>query len=462
MSLAELKRRLGEEKVVDDVDILKIYARDPATFDYELPLAVVYAESAEDVVAAVNYAVENKLFITQVFHSTSLSGNAATVDRRTIVLSSERMNKIFEVSDVDWLAVVQPGIKIDELNLELMGYGLQWPVDPASSKTASVGGAIVNGGGGMRGAKYGPASHWVLALEVVIGTGERIRLGCRTLKCREGYDLLHLFVGSEGTLGVVTEATIRLAPLPEAFVGVVAQYGDPASLARAVVEARRRRMWLMVAEFMDDLGSEFVGLERRYTLWMGIDVVEGSEGAVLARLREVAEAAGGRVTAEAGDWRTFFKLLEPRRALYPAPVKRAVEAYGGNAVIWMGDVAVPLSRLPEALLAMRRAAEKFGVPTIFGGHVGDGNIHPVLWFDRTDEAGKKRAVELYRYFGSIALELGGTVSAEHGIGLHKRDMLKMSVEKRGSPPVLRLMEGIKKVFDPYGVFNPGKIFPPSQ
>ncbi|MGB9705559.1 MAG: FAD-binding oxidoreductase, partial [Pyrobaculum sp.] len=104
-------------------------------------------------------------------------------------------------------------------------------------------------------------------LEVVIGTGERIRVGCRTLKCREGYDLLHLFVGSEGTLGVVTEATIRLAPLPEAFVGVVAQYGDPASLARAVVEARRRRMWLMVAEFMDDLGSEFVGLERRYTLW---------------------------------------------------------------------------------------------------------------------------------------------------------------------------------------------------
>jgi D-lactate dehydrogenase (cytochrome)/glycolate oxidase len=102
------------------------------------------------------------------------------------------------------------------------------------------------------------------------------------------------------------------------------------------------------------------------------------------------------------------------------------------------------------------------VPTIFGGHVGDGNIHPVLWFDRTDEAGKKRAVELYRYFGAIALELGGTVSAEHGIGLHKRDMLKMSVEKRGSPPVLKLMEGIKKVFDPYGVFNPGKIFPPSQ
>lgn len=152
-SLVDLRKTLGEDKVVTDPDILRIYARDPVSFEFELPLVVVYAESADDVVNVVNYAIKNKLYITPVFHSTSLSGNAATVARNTIVLSSERMNKILEVSDVDWLAVVQPGIKIDEFNLELMRYGLQWPVDPASSKTATVGGSVINGGGGVKGAK---------------------------------------------------------------------------------------------------------------------------------------------------------------------------------------------------------------------------------------------------------------------------------------------------------------------
>ncbi|KUO83545.1 MAG: lactate dehydrogenase, partial [Pyrobaculum sp. JCHS_4] len=336
-SLADLRKTLGEDKVVTDPDIRRIYARDPASFEFELPLAVVYAESADDVVNVVDYAIKNRLYITPVFHSTSLSGNAATVAKNTIVLSSERMNRILEVSDVDWLAVVQPGIKIDEFNLELMRYGLQWPVDPASSKTASVGGSIINGGGGVKGAKYGPAPHWVLALEAVIGTGERIRVGCRTLKCREGYDLLHLFVGSEGTLGVITEATVRLAPLPEAFVGIVAQYDDIVDLANTVVEARRRRLWLMVAEFMDDDGSDLVGLGRKYTLWMGADISAGSEQTVLTRLREVAEGNRGKVVAEAAKWGDFFKLLEPRGLLYPAPVKRAVESYGGNAVIMMAD-----------------------------------------------------------------------------------------------------------------------------
>jgi FAD/FMN-containing dehydrogenases len=182
--IEELRRRLGEEKVITEPDILRIYARDPASVEYELPLAVMYVESREDVVETVKLAVEKKFYITPVFHSTSLSGNAAVTTRRTVVVSFERMNKILEVSEADWLAMVQPGIKIDEFNLELMRHGLQWPVDPASSKTASVGGSIINGGGGMRGARYGPASHWVLALEAVIGTGEVIKVGCRTVKCR--------------------------------------------------------------------------------------------------------------------------------------------------------------------------------------------------------------------------------------------------------------------------------------
>ncbi|MGC8584025.1 MAG: FAD-binding oxidoreductase [Thermoproteus sp.] len=456
--LKDLKKELGEDKVVTDPDIRRIYARDPASFEFELPLAVVYAESADDVVDVVRYAIKNKLYITPVFHSTSLSGNAATVMKNTIVLSSERMNKILEVSDVDWLAVVQPGIKIDEFNLELMRYGLQWPVDPASSKTASVGGSIVNGGGGMRGAKYGPASHWVLGLEAVIGTGEKIRVGCRTLKCREGYDVLHLFVGSEGTLGVVTEATVRLAPLPEAFVGVVAQYDDIVDLANTVVEARRRRLWLMVAEFMDDDGSDLVGLGRKYTLWMGADITAGSEQRVLTRLREVAEANRGKVVAEAAEWRDFFKLLEPRRLLYPAPVKRAVESYGGNAVILMGDIAVPTSRLPEAMREVKAAIQRYGIPTITGGHVGDGNIHPTLWFDKSNEEQKRKAVELFEYFGKIAIKYDGTISAEHGIGMHKKAMLREAYDAKNSPQLINLFKEIKKIFDPYGIFNPNKIF----
>jgi len=283
-------------------------------------------------------------------------------------------------------------------------------------------------------------------------------VGCRTLKCRESYDLLHLFVGSEGTLGVITEATVRLAPLPEAFVGIVAQYDDIVDLANTVVEARRRRLWLMVAEFMDDDGSELVGLGRKYTLWMGADISAGSEEAVLTRLREVAEGNRGKVVAEAAKWGDFFKLLEPRRLLYPAPVKRAVESYGGNAVIMMADVAVPTSKLPEAMREVKDAVRLYGVPTITGGHVGDGNIHPTLWFDKSNEEQKKKAIELFEHFGKIAIKYDGTISAEHGIGVHKREMLKTALEARGSTAALRIYREIKRIFDPYGIFNPGKIF----
>ena len=455
--LKELESIFGD-RLYTEPQVLALYGRDASSEEGVLPMAVVQPTSVGEMVELVKVAVRHGLKLVPVGSSTSLSGNAVVKWERAVVVSMEKMNKVVEVSEVDWYARAQPGVRVEELNLELARYGLQWPVDPASARVATVGGVLANGGSGLRGARYGPASHWVLALEAVIGTGEVVRLGCLTVKCREGYNLLQLFVGSEGTLGIITEAVLRLAPLPRHFVGIVARFNSPEPLVATVVEARRAGLWPIVAEFVDREVARLIGLGDGYYLWLGVDTSPGGEKTVLAKLVEVA-SAGGIVEATAESLGEFNKLLEPRRRLYSAQLKAAFNDYGDEAFLYFEDVAVPLSRVPEAIRAVEEAARRRGLRYNMGGHIGDGNLHPAAWARRSDPEEMERLMEFFLEVARLAVKLGGTVSAEHGIGIHKKPLLREAAlaKNGGSDVVLKLMKELKRVFDPYGVFNPGKI-----
>ncbi|MGC8607077.1 MAG: FAD-binding oxidoreductase [Vulcanisaeta sp.] len=450
-----------KDRLFTEPHILSLYSHDASSEVGVKPMAVIQPVSVDEVVKIVKLAIDYGFKIIPVGSSTSLSGNATPKLENTVIVSLERMNSIIEISDIDWYARVQPGIKDDELNLELMGYGLQWPVDPASSKTATVGGVISNGGGGMRGAKYGPASHWVLGLEAVIGTGDVIRVGCRTVKCREGYNLVQTFIGSEGTLGIITEATLRLAPLPESFVGLMARFRDAESLVNAVIRVKRDKLWPMVTEFIDYMIAQVLGLEPMYYLWIGIDTYSGSEQQILSKLNNDVSLSGGEIIDKAFTWQEFSKILEPRRMLYSATLKAAFNDYGTDAFVAFEDIAVPTSKLPEAVREIQALGQKYNVKMVIGGHIGDGNLHPTVWARRSDKDEMERIMRFFEDVGKLAIRLNGTVSAEHGIGVQKKGLLREAISSRNdgnSDYVINLMKNIKRVFDPYGVFNPGKIF----
>ncbi|MFB6491366.1 MAG: FAD-binding oxidoreductase [Thermoproteus sp. AZ2] len=211
--MKELRRKFGD-RFIDDEAVLSLYSRE-ASFEVPSarPLGLVYPVSEEEVVWLVKWAYESGTPIFAQGSATSLSGNTV-LTRPGIIASFEKMNEVLEVNPTDSYVVVQPGVRLEELNIELARYGVFFPVDPGSVRSATVGGAVANGAGGMRGAKYGTMRDWVLGLNAVTGRGDLLRLGCRTLKCRNGYDLVRLFVGSEGTLGLVTEAVLRVAPSP--------------------------------------------------------------------------------------------------------------------------------------------------------------------------------------------------------------------------------------------------------
>ncbi|BDR93434.1 lactate dehydrogenase [Vulcanisaeta souniana JCM 11219] len=449
-----------KDRLFTEPHILTLYSHDASSEPGVRPMAVIQPINTDEVIKVVRLAIDYGFKIIPVGSNTSLSGNATPKLENTVIVSMERMNSIIEISDIDWYVRVQPGIKVDELNLELMGYGLQWPVDPASSKTATIGGVVNNGGGGMRGAKYGPASHWVLGLEAVIGTGDAIRVGCRTIKCREGYNIVQLFIGSEGTLGIVTEATLRLAPLPESFVGLLARFDNAESLVNAVIRVRKDRLWPMVTEFVDDKTAQILGLEPGYYLWIGVDTYGGSEQQVLSKLNNDISLNGGSIINRASTWQEFSKLLEPRRMLYSAQLKAAFNDYGTDAFLLIEDIAVPMSKLPEAVRELQDLGRKHHVKMMLGGHIGDGNLHPSAWARRTDRDEMERITRFFEDVGKLAVRLKGTVSAEHGIGTQKKGLLReaLGAKNNNEDTIINLMKNVKEIFDPHGVFNPGKIF----
>lgn len=468
-AVSKLKSLLGELKVITDEAVVRLYSREPVGLESSAA-AVVFPESAEEVSKVLSLAYEHDLKVYPQGAASGITGS--TLPREDgVVLSLERMDRVKEVNVVDGIVVAEAGVRLGQLNLELAGHGYMFPVDPASVEVATVGGAINSGAGGMRGAKYGTVRDWVLGLQVVLPDekGTIMRIGCRTVKCRQGYDLVRLLVGSEGTLAVVTEAVLRIAPVPENVVTVLAFYKSLEDLASTVIDIKGSGVQPYIMEFMD---AETVRMAVKavdtpvkaedHMLLVSVDVNREATDRVLGWLERTVRGRGAvRVlsarTLEEAEDRGLFSI---RRSLYAAQITLARQLASrpdAKVVLFAEDIAVPPSKLVEAVTALRELERKHGMPTFIGGHIGDGNLHPAIGFEADDERQRKAAEEWFMDVMRLAVRLGGTVSAEHGVGTLKKEGLRMELEALGSLKALEIMREIKRVFDPKNILNPGKV-----
>ncbi len=450
--LRALEEIVGPENLTDDPAELLCYARD-ASENFGLPDVVVWPRTTEQVSAIVRLANEHKIPITPRGAGTCLSGGPVPA-RGGILVVMTRMNRILDVDVANMQVLVEPGVIWQELNEALEPYGLFLPPDPVSGSACTIGGCIAEDAGGIRAVKYGTFRSWVQALEVVLPTGDVIWTGSRARKCVSGYDLVHLFVGSEGTLGIITKALLRVFPRPRYSLAMAAFAGDVEDAARAVFYVLNRGLMPSAAEIMDkrtlEAISAFGGLEIPECEAMLIFEFDGyTLSDVRARAREarkLCEATNLRVRMAETE-AEVSEIWAVRRAVSPALARLRPSCIHE-------DITVPISRLAEALRGIRRISEEHGILIATFGHAGDGNLHPVILFDEREPEEAKRAREAARDLARMAVELGGTLTGEHGVGLSKAPFF--SLEHREAE--VEVMKAIKRALDPNGIMNPGKIW----
>ncbi|HSE71543.1 MAG TPA: FAD-linked oxidase C-terminal domain-containing protein [Nocardioidaceae bacterium] len=447
--------RLGsvlDAEPVTDADLLAGHRHDMASFcPAGTPAVLVRPASTEEVSGVLRVASELGVPVVTQGARTGLAGAANAVDG-CILLSTVRMDRVLEIDEADQIAVVQPGVTNAALSQAVLAKGLFYPPDPSSWESATIGGNVATNAGGLCCVKYGVTADFVRGLEVVLASGEVVRTGRRTHKGVAGYDLTRLVVGSEGTLGVVTEATLALRPAPESSLTAVAAFasGEDALAAAAAVMAAGLRPSLL--EFLDGTTARAVQHYRDLGLPTdlgGLLLAQSDRGHRAAddvrAMAEIFQRHGALEVAEADDPQEAALLLEARRL-----VNAAVERLGATLV---DDVAVPRARLGLLLRGIEEIAARRGVVVACPGHVGDGNMHPTVIFDRDDPAAREHAVAAFGDIMELGLELGGTITGEHGVGRLKRGWLADELGETG----MRLHREVKRVFDPQGILNPGVV-----
>jgi glycolate oxidase len=450
-----LRAALGQDNVSTAAEDLAAYAYD-GTWSDQPPALVAHPRSTQHVVEVLRLAGQHGIPVVPRGAGTGLSGGAVPVPG-AVCLNLARMNRILEISRSDTLAVVQPGVVTRDLQLAVERLGLFYPPDPASLYQCTIGGNVSTNAGGPRCLKYGVTGDYVLGLEVVTPGGETLRLGGRTMKNVAGYDLAHLFVGSEGTLGVVTEITLRLIPLPAAQLTALAAFPCLDDACLAVGNILAAGITPLVAELMDQTATRAVEEFKHLGLPTDVEAlllvaVDGDECAVqdeIAKVARVLRASGARDVRQATTAEESEALWEARRNLAPALARQARNRLGE-------DITVPRSRIPEMVARIGAIGRKYDLVIALHGHVGDGNLHPGILCDRRDAGQMARVEKAAGELLAAAVELGGTLTGEHGIGIFKRDYIGAALD----PNALAAMARIKAVFDPDGIMNPGKKLPP--
>jgi glycolate oxidase len=447
-----LRATLGSEAVVTDPDVVDAHRYDKAMFcPAGTPLALVRPADTVQVQEVVRAAAEHRVPVVTQGARTGLAGAANAVDG-CLLLSTARMNRVLEISTDDQVAVVQPGVVNADLSRQVAAAGLFYPPDPSSWDESTIGGNVATNAGGLCCVKYGVTADFVRGLEVVLGTGEVLRTGRRTAKGVAGYDLTRLLVGSEGTLGVVTEVTLALRPAPERSLTAAATFLDGRQALQAAGRIIAAGLRPSLLEFLDGTTARAIQSYRNMGLPDDVDGLllaqsdRGDRAAEdVAAIAAICRDCGAAEVAEASDEEESRTLLEARRL-----VNAAVERLGTTLV---DDVAVPLSRLPDLLSGIAAVRDDLGVTILCPGHVGDGNMHPTVVFDRDDPEAERRAVQAFEAVMELGLRLGGTITGEHGVGMLKRDFL----ERELGPVSVALQRQLRQVFDPLGLLNPGKV-----
>ena len=449
-----LKAILGADRVSTGISDRELHSRDQSTHTAHLPDLVVWPHSTEEVSHVASYANEQGIPLIGWGAGSSLEGNPIPV-YGGIVVDFSRMNQIVEIYPEDFQVRVQPGILYKDMNQILAKHGLFFAPDPGAN--ASIGGMIANNAAGTRTVKYGATRDNVLALEVVLASGEVLRTGSRSVKQSAGYDLTHLFTGSEGTLGLITEATLRLAPIPEHVSAAVVSFPSTEVAAEAVFEIMGTGLGPAALELVNTAAVTAINRAEGFDLDEAPNLFLEFHSASQASLADVLRMVEG-ICKELG-YQTYKAGLghEARMHLWRARHRLAeilIRSHPGLAYV-ITDVAVPISQYPTLVSRAQNELQKLTpMDTYILGHAGDGNMHTMLFFNDSPE--QRALVESFDdQLVEHALNLGGTCTGEHGVGIGKRQYLQ---HEYGETAV-QTMQLIKRLLDPKGILNPGKVLP---
>ncbi len=451
--LADLSAVLPADRLTTDPDVLESYAHDDAEWaEWSLPACLVRPRTPEEVQAVVRACLRHDTAVVARGAGTGLSGGANALPG-CVVISLERMNAVLEVDELERLAVVQPGVVNDDLRARVAQNGLWYPPDPASSPWSTIGGNVATNAGGVCCVKYGVTRDYVLGMQVVTGTGELVRLGRRTAKGVAGYDLTGLLVGSEGTLGIVTEITVRLRPArpPEQTIaGFFDSLADAGETVREVAAAGLTPSALELIDrnclrAVDDWKNMGLSADAAVVLLGRVDTPGAAGEEQAAALLAAFERGGATWADRSTDEAEGEALFAARRLAYPA-----LERLGP---VLTEDVCVPKAAVAEMLGRIEAIGLANDVLIANIAHAGDGNLHPLLVVPAGDDEARARAEKAFMEIIDAALALGGTVTGEHGVGLLKREGLVSEL----APAVLEMHRAIKAALDPAGILNPGKV-----
>ncbi len=422
-----------------------------------MPDAVVRPKVTEQVSALLKLVNEKNIPVTPRGAGSNMAGGAVPI-KGGLVLDMSSMDKILEIDLNNHCVVVQPGVVLAVLNEELRKHGFFFPPDPSSNKVCTLGGLVAVGGGGAHAVKYSTVREYVLGLTVVLSNGNVIKTGGKTIKRATGYNLTQLFIGSEGTLGVITEIILKVIPLPETRSVIKTAFNDLEVAARAVNVIFKNGIIPAALEILDNSAIKAVNKYKPQINLPEVNVmllieVDGSKDDVRRQAQAISQIclSHGAVDVEWSDNEMKCAELWEGRNVVGVAASRLIETY--SRVYEGEDITVPISKVADAVRGIKKISEKHNIPIVIFGHIGDGNLHPAILIDKKKNEHWKLLDKVIDEIHELALDLGGTVSGEHGIGILRAKYM----ERENGPIAMDIMRKIKKVFDPKGIMNPGKL-----
>ena len=451
----DIKKCLNNEILTDSTE-LYCYAEDATNtrINLQSPDVVIFPETVQDVQKVVKYANERKIPIIARGAGTNMVG-ACTCPKGGIVLNFSKMNKILDFNTIDMTMTVQPGVVLDDIKKLAVTEGLFYPPDPSNFKVSTIGGSIAQSSGGAMGFKYGTTKDYILSLTVVLADGSIMKFGAKTIKDAVGYHLNQLIIGSEGTLAIVVEAELKLIPKPEAEKTILVYYSKIEDAVNGVNNILKARVFPSTIDFMDKNSIVTVenfkkcGLktDMEAMLLINIDGFECSMEYQQELVKNALESSGAELIEIAKDEEQKENIWAARRASFAATAQLAPD-------VVTDDIIVPRSKIAEMIVGTRNICDKYGLNVCMVGHLGDGNIHPQVALDLNDDVQFKNFQSAKSEIYKLVVNLGGTISAEHGIGIEKIDYFE---ELIGNSVVDKMRE-LKQLFDPNNILNPNKIF----